>query len=149
MVQNHRHQPYHFLPKDAPMSICRETEHSRALKMSSHRPTIQISSRIFIRNVIQFNRISKPTSLCLFPRYFYLYRISYLWYSPIGFCITLFGGWIVSLIFTGCGMGGERVIYLDEEKRMINADLFSPPIAKRLRLENAKYLENHFSVSYN
>lgn len=98
------------------------------------------------RNTFQFNRILQK-QLYLIHRYFYLYRISYLWYSPIGFCITLFGGWVVSLIFTSCGIGGEWVIFLDEEKRMINADLFSPPIAKRLRLENAKYLEKNFSVS--
>lgn len=44
-------------------------------------------------------------------------------------------------------MEGENVIYLDEEKRIINADLFSPPIAKRMQLANAKYLENDFKVS--
>lgn len=44
-------------------------------------------------------------------------------------------------------MDGETLIYLDAEKRIFNADLFSPPIANRMRVKNAKYLENTFSVS--
>lgn len=65
----------------------------------------------------------------------------------MGFCITLFGGWFLSWIFECCGLAGDKVIFLDGEKKIFNVDLFSPPIAKRLQRENAKYLENNFTVS--
>lgn len=70
-----------------------------------------------------------------------------MWYAPLGFCIVFFGGWLISVILDILNLGGEPTIYMDADKKIINADLFSPPIAKRLRLQNAKFLENGFSVS--
>ena len=78
--------------------------------------------------------------------YFWLYRISYLWYAPLGFLISFFTGWIFSAIFELCGAEVERTIYLDAKQTMINADLFSPPIARRIRLKNAEYLEKQYRV---
>ncbi|XP_075211404.1 putative sodium-dependent multivitamin transporter isoform X2 [Lycorma delicatula] len=62
--------------------------------------------------------------------YFYLYRISYLWYISIGFLITMFIGTLVStaFIFTGNKVPDSKM----------DPDLFSPPVAaylKRKRLE--------------
>lgn len=80
-------------------------------------------------------------------RYFWLYKISYLWYAPLGFTIVFFGGWLISSILIALNLDGEPTIYMDVNRKIMNADLFSPPIAKRIRLQNAKYLENGFSVS--
>lgn len=82
----------------------------------------------------------------LIPSYPYLYRISYLWYSPIGFSICLFGGWLLTLCLEYFNCEGTRKIYLDDEKRLINADLFSPPIAQRIRNQNAQYIQNGLKV---
>lgn len=82
-----------------------------------------------------------------FCRFFYLYKISYMWYAPIGFCIAFFGGWIISQILILLKLEGDSTIYMDESKTLIHADLFSPPIAKRLRIQNAKILERNYSVS--
>lgn len=70
-----------------------------------------------------------------------------MWIAPLGFCISFFGGWLISVILDCCGLGGEPTIYLDKERRLVNADLFSPPIAKRLRQRNAEYLEKSYTVN--
>lgn len=80
-------------------------------------------------------------------RYLWLFKISYLYYAPIGFCITFFSGWLFSLIFDSLGLGGIQTIYLNGNPNIINPDLFSPPIANRIRRCNAKYLEDEHHVS--
>lgn len=54
--------------------------------------------------------------------YFYLYRISYLWYCPLGFLFSLITGWIASWI--------TRWIY-KEDLIEIDLSLLSPIVAKR------------------
>lgn len=78
--------------------------------------------------------------------YPYLYRISYLWYSPIGFCISFFGGWLLTIVFEYFNCEGTKAIYLDDEKKLINADLFSPPIARIIRDKNAQFIQNELKV---
>lgn len=71
-----------------------------------------------------------------------------MWYAPIGFCITFFGGWLISQVLIWFGLQGESTIYMDDSKELINADLFSPPIAKRLRKRNADIIEQNYPVSH-
>lgn len=73
--------------------------------------------------------------------YFWLYRVSYLWLVVFGFFVTLIIGYVVSYVLERFDMGGESKIYTDSTKAYINTDLFSPPIAKRLRHLNARNLE--------
>lgn len=77
--------------------------------------------------------------------YFYLYRISYMWYGVLGALVTFGVGWAVSKILNLLNMRGHEneSIYLDENRNFLNPDLFSPPIANRLRLKYAKYVEAH------
>lgn len=70
-----------------------------------------------------------------------------MWYSPLGFCISLFGGWLISVMLEYFNLAGESTIYSDESKTIINADLFSPPIAKRIRKQNAEILGKNFAVN--
>lgn len=70
-----------------------------------------------------------------------------MWYAPLGFCIAFFGGWLISQVLNVFGIGGESTIYMDENKQLINADLFTPFIAKRIRKQNAKILETSYAVS--
>ncbi|XP_031621165.1 putative sodium-dependent multivitamin transporter isoform X3 [Contarinia nasturtii] len=79
--------------------------------------------------------------------YFWLYKISYMWYAPIGFCIAFFGGWLISVVLDTFGLGGESTIYIDRNKTLINADLFTPPLAKRIRQRNAAIIEKSFAVA--
>lgn len=81
-----------------------------------------------------------------FFRYFWLYKISYMWYAPLGFVISAFGGWLISVTLDYFGLAGESTIYTDENKTLINADLFTPPLAKRIRVRNAEILERNFAV---
>lgn len=69
-----------------------------------------------------------------------------MWYAPLGFCISLFGGWIISVVLDAVGLAGESTIYTDEEKSIINADLFTPSLAKSIRQRNADILEKNFAV---
>lgn len=69
-----------------------------------------------------------------------------MWYSPLGFCLSLFGGWLISVILDYFNMAGESTIYMDENKKIINADLFTPPLAKRIRKQNAEILGKNFEV---
>lgn len=73
--------------------------------------------------------------------YFYLYRISYMWYVVIGFFVALTVGYITSVILERLNKAGEIKIYTDNTQMFYNTDLFSPPIAKRLKIEMAKKLE--------
>ncbi|XP_017869858.1 PREDICTED: putative sodium-dependent multivitamin transporter [Drosophila arizonae] len=65
--------------------------------------------------------------------YFYLYRISYMWYAPIGFVISLFGGWLLSYCMAAFKWDNNRRIYHDADCTLIKHDLFVPPIAKHLQ----------------
>nr|XP_034196013.1 putative sodium-dependent multivitamin transporter [Osmia lignaria] len=71
--------------------------------------------------------------------YFYLYRISYMWYCPIGSVLSFGAGWIFSWIF-------DRIS--KEERKELNPDLFTPILASRVRKRRSKYInEFHSNIS--
>ncbi|XP_032594239.1 putative sodium-dependent multivitamin transporter [Drosophila grimshawi] len=65
--------------------------------------------------------------------YFYMYRISYMWYAALGFLIAFVGGWLLSWCFAALKWDNNSRIYQDAECTLIKHDLFVPPIAKRLQ----------------
>lgn len=58
-----------------------------------------------------------------------------------GFLITVILGLVLSAVLKMLNKQGVERIYTDESKTIMNADLFMPPIAKRVRLRNLKYEE--------
>lgn len=70
-----------------------------------------------------------------------------MWYSVFGFLTSLFGGWITSVLYDLLHMGGEKKIFLDESQMYMDPDLFSPPIARRMRASNAQLLAKDADVS--
>ena len=56
--------------------------------------------------------------------------------------MTFLVGYSVSFILDKLDVAGEKRIYLDADKKVINTDLFAPPVAKRLKNQIKKYLEN-------
>ncbi|XP_033222167.1 putative sodium-dependent multivitamin transporter [Belonocnema kinseyi] len=76
-----------------------------------------------LQNVAALTRNEESPYLNEEYSYFYLYRISYMWYCPIGFAITFVIGLLVSWI--GIMMCGR-----DDAK---DPDLFFPVIANRMR----------------
>ncbi|XP_026675242.1 putative sodium-dependent multivitamin transporter isoform X4 [Ceratina calcarata] len=56
--------------------------------------------------------------------YLYLYRISYMWYTPLGLVITLLVGYVTSLVT-------NRILY--KNARELNPSLFVPMLAARIR----------------
>lgn len=65
--------------------------------------------------------------------YFYLYRISYMWYAAIGFLVTFILGIVFSWIFEKLKWDQNDALYTDETRTQIKCDLFVPPIAKCMR----------------
>lgn len=63
--------------------------------------------------------------------YFYLYRISYMWYCPLGFLTSLIFGFVASHVLR---------IFFKEEAIQMNPDLLVPPLASRLRRRQNKSL---------
>ena len=60
--------------------------------------------------------------------------------------MSLFGGWLISVILEYFDLAGESKIYTDENKDIINADLFTPSLAKRIQIRNNEYLAKNFAV---
>ncbi|EGI69870.1 Putative sodium-dependent multivitamin transporter [Acromyrmex echinatior] len=56
--------------------------------------------------------------------YFYLYRISYMWYSPIGLLMTFILGLLVSNLSR---------LFIKNQNDELNTNLFFPMIARRIR----------------
>ncbi|XP_050087971.1 putative sodium-dependent multivitamin transporter [Anopheles aquasalis] len=74
--------------------------------------------------------------------YFYLYRLSYMWFSVLGYIVTFVVGYGTSLVLRWRGAQGTERIYLDENRIAYNTDLFSPPIARRMKQRLAAFIEN-------
>lgn len=79
--------------------------------------------------------------------YIWLLKLSYLWYGVIGFLTTFIVGYVLSFLLDLCSVGGPKKIYLDTKNRYIDTELFSPPVSKRLKRQNAKFLERDSNVS--
>ncbi|XP_029051314.1 putative sodium-dependent multivitamin transporter isoform X2 [Osmia bicornis bicornis] len=73
------------------------------------------------RNATQLNGTETPPED---PSYFYLYRISYMWYSPMGLTITLLVGYLTSLL-------AKRICQKDT--REPDPNLFTPLVASRIK----------------
>ncbi|ETN60334.1 sodium/solute symporter [Anopheles darlingi] len=74
--------------------------------------------------------------------YFYLYRLSYMWFSVLGYIVTFIVGYGTSLVLRWRGAQGTERIYLDENRIAYNTELFSPPIARRMKQRLAAFIEN-------
>lgn len=70
--------------------------------------------------------------------YFWLYRLSYMWYPVIGFLTTTIVGLLLSFFFEKMKWDNNNSIYTDEENLVINYKLFMPPIAKLLENRSSK-----------
>ena len=75
-------------------------------------------------------------------RYFYLYRISYMYAGVIGFLVTVLVGYIASWILVLLKKQGAEKIYVDGNKNLIKTELFFPIVARHFKNQSAKYLEN-------
>lgn len=71
-------------------------------------------------------------------RYFYLYKLSYLYSVAIGFLVTYIVGYAVSRILSAFNLSGIDKVHIDGDKNLVNFDLFFPPVAKSLRKSHTK-----------
>lgn len=65
--------------------------------------------------------------------FFWLYRLSYLWSCVIGFILTSISGYTLSWLFAYLKWADNSKIYLDISRKLIDYDLFVPPLSRRLR----------------
>nr|XP_014102086.1 putative sodium-dependent multivitamin transporter [Bactrocera oleae]XP_036230710.1 putative sodium-dependent multivitamin transporter [Bactrocera oleae] len=83
---------------------------------------------------------AQPTTVSPAIEYNWFYRLSYLWFSVIGFLITLIGGYALSLLLEALKWADNKQIYLDCQQ--IDVDLFIPPLARRLSRHAAGEMTN-------
>ncbi|XP_011699582.1 PREDICTED: putative sodium-dependent multivitamin transporter isoform X2 [Wasmannia auropunctata] len=95
-----------------------------------------------LRNVTSFSKSTGDSS------YFYLYRISNLWYFPLGFLITFLLGLLVS------NLSRFFIKNQNNKKEQLDINLFFPAIARRIRsrrhnsaVEKSSPLDRRYSVN--
>ncbi|CAL7944637.1 unnamed protein product [Xylocopa violacea] len=69
--------------------------------------------------------------------YFYLYRISYMWYCPLGSLVSFLVGWLFSWISN---------LILREEPKDVDPELFTPILASRLRKKRPRDADKFHST---
>ncbi|XP_072762274.1 putative sodium-dependent multivitamin transporter [Anoplolepis gracilipes] len=85
------------------------------------------------QNVTHFSKSTGDSS------YFYLYRISYMWYAPLGFLITFIVGLIIS---------GLSRLFIKDQNDKLDPNLFFPVIARRIRYRRRKDEELNDIANY-
>lgn len=90
--------------------------------------------------------VSTETTIIPETEYFYLNRLSYMWAGVLGFLVTFIVGLGLSYVLKRCNAQGKEKMYLNDDKTSINTDLFSPPVAKRLKRQMARFIENGGNV---
>lgn len=70
-------------------------------------------------------------------QYFWFFRLSYLWFSVIGFTITLVVGYGMSWLLEHFKWADNSQIYLNVVHKQIDYDLFAPPLSRKLRERDA------------
>ncbi|XP_011686227.1 PREDICTED: putative sodium-dependent multivitamin transporter [Wasmannia auropunctata] len=79
-----------------------------------------------LQNVTNFSKSTGDSS------YFYLYRISYMWYSPLGFLITFLLGLLISSL--------SHLIFKNQNDEL-DINLFFPIIARRIHYRRRNNVE--------
>lgn len=70
-------------------------------------------------------------------QYFWLYRLSYMWYSVLGFIVTLICGYCFSWLLERLEWADNSQIYLDTACKQIDYDLFVPLLSRKLQQQSA------------
>ncbi|XP_011171988.2 putative sodium-dependent multivitamin transporter [Solenopsis invicta] len=83
-----------------------------------------------LQNVTSFSRSTGDSS------YFYLYRISYMWYSPLGFLITFILGLLISNLSR---------LFSKKQKDKLDPNLYFPVISRRIRYRRNKIEDDGIS----
>nr|XP_016941212.1 putative sodium-dependent multivitamin transporter [Drosophila suzukii] len=84
-----------------------------------------------LADAIELSANSSP--VVIEPHYFWLYRISYLWLSVIGFLIAVAVGYGSSIVLAHFGWAENAEIYLDKYQKELDYDLFAPMLSRRWR----------------
>ncbi|XP_014611124.1 PREDICTED: putative sodium-dependent multivitamin transporter [Polistes canadensis] len=92
-------------------------------------PKLPVSTIGCTNNSLSYKNIMKPDTFDKINNkdsIFYLYRLSYMWYCPLGFVSSLLIGWIISWL--------TKIIFFDKkEEIVIDLRLLTPIIASSIR----------------
>uniref|UniRef100_A0A1B0BUC7 Sodium-dependent multivitamin transporter n=1 Tax=Glossina palpalis gambiensis TaxID=67801 RepID=A0A1B0BUC7_9MUSC len=89
----------------------------------------------FFDTIIATSTMNAVTDSSEKVEYFWLYRLSYLWLSVLGFIITLTTGYALSRLLEYFNLADNYQIYTDISRKIIDCDLFIPPLSQKLRTE--------------
>lgn len=96
--------------------------------------TLVTESLSLIQDVLNATMTTATQATPAAPKeYFWLYRFSYLWFSVLGFVITLVVGYTSSWLLEICEWADNSQIYLNTSGRIIDYDLFAPPLSRKLQ----------------
>ncbi|XP_013117905.1 putative sodium-dependent multivitamin transporter [Stomoxys calcitrans] len=96
-------------------------------------PSLSLMQEMFNETLAATTPVNSPAE----QEYFWLYRLSYLWFSVLGFIITLTVGYASSWLLEHFQLADNSQIYLDTSLKQIDYDLFAPPLSRRLRERDA------------
>lgn len=86
-----------------------------------------------LRNVTEVAQAVQATMSGAEPHFFWLYRLSYLWFCVLGFLITIAIGYCASLTLTHFNIADNSQIYFDKCHKQLDYDLFAPILSRRWR----------------
>ncbi|KAH8355344.1 hypothetical protein KR093_011507 [Drosophila rubida] len=93
-----------------------------------------------LRNVTETAKALQATSVEE-QQYFWLYRLSYLWYCVLGFLLTTLIGYCGSIILAHFNCADNSRIYVDKQRKHLDYDLFAPMLSNRWRRQQQKQLD--------
>lgn len=97
-------------------------------------PKLPVSTIGCTNNSLSYKNIMKPDTFDKITNkdsIFYLYRLSYMWYCPLGFLSSLLIGWIVSWLI-------ETIFFKKKEKIVIDLRLLTPIVALSIQKRNTR-----------
>ncbi|XP_043504397.1 putative sodium-dependent multivitamin transporter [Polistes fuscatus] len=101
-------------------------------------PKLPVSTIGCTNNSLSYKNIMKPDTFDKITKkdsFFYLYRLSYMWYCPLGFLISLLIGWIVSWLT-------ETIFFKKKEEIVIDLRLLTPIVASSIQKRNTRKTTN-------
>ncbi|XP_023162205.2 putative sodium-dependent multivitamin transporter [Drosophila hydei] len=86
-----------------------------------------------LRNITEVAQAVQATLPGAEPHYFWLYRLSYLWFCVLGFLVTIGIGYFASLALAHFHIADNSQIYSDKYQKQLDYDLFAPILSRRWR----------------
>lgn len=110
----------------------------------------QVSNSTFVAEALSviLNSTTTAPPAAAPTEYFWLFRLSYLWFSVLGFLITLTAGFLLSWLLESLHWADNSQIYIDPEHKQIDFELFVPPLSRKLAANSIETNEELNKLNY-